>query len=1215
MTNSLWKNIIRDIKNSKARFISIMLIIALGVGFFTGIKATSPSMNETAEQYYRENNLMDIRLLSTVGFDDEDVAAVRKLDCVRAAMPSYFSDVIVNIDGKGSVIRLHSMPEEDENGIVINKPVVNEGRLPEKKGEIAVEKANFSGDFAIGDTIFIDSKSDEDANAGGMEDLEYTIVGFVQSPLYVSFERGTTTVGSGNIDLYGIITPDNFTSERYTQIYVLTDCSGGSVNTIGDEYSQKIEDIKPLFEQLAEDRIRNFDNCYLPDARKKLSDAQSELDNEREKAEKELSDGELEIREAEDTYNKEIENAQQQLSDGKNQIENAEKELEQGRIEYENGIISGENELNASKEQLKNGKQQLSESKEQFNSAIREGEKQISSAEREYNKGIAEYNSALSDFNMQTLPARLAINALQSKYDLSKNNYENIIKPSIDKAISEAMENINQANERKLDLQTQLETANDVDRIVIEAQLRTQDGIISLNQELIDRENKRLEEKEALVNEDLQKLENAMAEYNSSVAEPQAQLDSAKAQLDDALMQINEGKSELELQKLQGEEQLAAAQEQLSEGEIRISEGQAALNEAKTNGRQKLSDAEDQLEQAKKEYEDAKQEFEEKKSDGKQQLDDAKEEFNKAKSEAENKINDAQSELDKAKEQLDTLENPEWYIFDRGDNPGYTSFIEDTKRVDAVATVFPLFFLLVAALVCLTTMTRHVEEQRTEIGTLKALGYSNGVIKLKFIIYAASASLIGCILGIAIGMCTLPFVIYNAYGIMYELRPLILVMPWGIAGAGSVVGLLCTVFVALYTCQKALSEKPSALMRPKSPKVGKRIFLERIPFVWNRMNFTSKVTARNIMRYKSRFFMTVIGVAGCTALILTGFGLKNSIGVIADKQFGDISKYDMLAVLSEEGTVHQRADTVSFIESSELTESAMPELQTTIEVSDISGENKQNDIYMVVPRSAEDLKTYIDLRERKSGNPIELTDDGVVITEKMSEKLSVSVGDQVVITDNHKEYTVKICGISENYVYDYMYMSPECYENVYGKQVRCNMIVVKMTEPTKENQGALGEFCLNDSNIAAVSFVNVENFQDTIKSLDTIVLVLILCAGLLAVVVLYNLTNINVAERVREIATIKVLGFYNSETCAYVYRENIVLTLVGIAVGLVLGVVLHRFVILTIEIDKIMFSREISFIGFMLSALLTALFAAIVNFVMYFKIKGIDMVESLKSVE
>lgn len=1217
MTSAFWRNILRDIKNSKARFISIMLIVALGVGFFTGIKATSPSMNETAEQYYAGHNLMDYRILSTVGFSDKDVEEIKKLGHVRAASPSYFADVIVSFGGQGSVIRLYSTPEADENGVIINEPVVTEGRLPEKKGEIAVEKANFSGDFEIGDIVTVDEKISGEDTTDTINSLEYTIVGFIQSPLYVSYERGSTTVGSGEISLYGMICPEEFVSERYTQVYVLTDYSDGSIKTLEDGYFQAIEDLQPQFEQLGEERAGQFDGEYLIDARQKLDDAQEELDSEREKAEKELADAEKELNEGQEKYDNEIADAQSQLEDAKRQIENGESELEQGWDEYDSQISSAQNELDSTKDQLSDAQSQLDSAKKSYNSQIREAEKELNSAEREYNKGVEEYNDGVSELQSETRSARVGLAALQTQYELSKNKYENVTKPAGEKIINDAQKKIDDANAEIEKLTAQLETADDTQRVIIQVQINTQQAIVKTNQSIIDSEQAYLDEEEAKVNEDKRAFEEAQAQYNAALEEPQAQLNSAKEQLDNASDQISSGRSELENQKAQGQAALDSAQQQINDGSSQRTEGQQELSSAKTEGRQQLKDAEAQLEQAKEEYENGVEELERKSLEGQQQLDDARAEYESAKAEAEATIADAQSELDKARGQLEKLENPEWYIFVRTDNPGFQSLIDDTTRIDAVATVFPLFFLMVAALVCLTTLTRQVEEKRTEIGTLKALGYSNGAIKFKFVIYATAASLLGCVIGIILGMITLPNVIYSAYGIMYDLQELTLVMPWGIALAGAALAFACTTFVALYTCQKALSEKPASLMRPKSPKIGKRIFLERIPFLWNKMNFTSKVTARNIVRYKARFLMTVIGVAGCTALMLAGFGLKNSISSIASVQFEELNRYDLLAILDSDGTAHQKAELMSEFENDELIERAMLEHQVAIQVSDMEGENAQDNIYLTVPQSVEEMENFILLRERSSGEKIDLADNGVVITEKLADSLGVSSGDAVTLIDDHREYKVKVTGVAENYVSGYVYMSPEYFKEIYGTDARFNMVMARITEVNDENEEEIGSHYLDNSDIAAVSFISgsIESFNNTVNSLDLVILVLILCAGLLAIVVLYNLTNINIAERVREIATIKVLGFYDGETCAFVYRENVVLTLCGVIAGLGLGIILHRFVIITIEVNNVMFSRHIELLSYVYAALLTLLFAVIVNFVMYFKIKKIDMVESLKSIE
>ena len=1219
MTKSLWKNILKDISKTKARFISIMLIVALGVGFFTGVKATSPSMNKTAEDYYLNNHLMDIRLLSTVGFNDKDVEEIEKLSHIRDVMPSYFTDVIIADNGTGQVIRLYSNPAEDENGVVINEPIVKEGRLPGKVGEIALENATFnSGDYKIGDTFSLNPKVGNDDVSDTLENIEYTVVGFVQSPLYVSFERGTTTVGNGNIHMFGIVSPEEFKSDRYTQIYVLTDYSDGSINTVSAEFDSLIDELEPSFKELGLERAKDFDEEYLDNAKQELADAQAELDSEKDKAEKELSDAKKKLDDGEKEYSDKIGDAQKELDDAKKQIEDGEKAIEDGWEEYNTGIEEGQKKLDDSKAQLKDAQEQLNSAKSEYNAKIREAEKKLNEGEREYNSGLEEYNNGLSEYNAQTAPAKIAIAALQVKYDTVLNKFENITKPACEKLIESsqtANDSIDSENER---LQSELDNTEDIlKRISLQGQIDVNKRLKEANDKIIERENKKIKDGQAEVDEAKTALDDASKTFEEQTAEPKQQLDDAKSQLDDAKSQLDSGKAELAAQKSAAEAQFAAAQETITQGQAALTEGQTELSKQKTEGRQKLKDSEAELKSAKEEYDKGKEEFEKQKSEGRQKLDDAKKEYEDGKKEAEDKINDAQAKIDSAAEKLDKLENPEWYFMTRLDNPGYQSLIDDTTRVDAVAAVFPLFFLMVAALVCLTTLKRHVEEKRTEIGTLKALGYSNGAIKMQYVVYATCAAFVGCVVGITVGVAILPYVIYNAYGIMYELLPLELSVPVNIAAVGVVTAFVCTTAVALYSCRKSLKAKPSELMRPKAPKIGKRIMLERIPFIWNRMNFTSKVTARNIARYKARFFMTVIGVAGCTALILTGFGLKNSISSISDKQFGEIYTYDMIAILNEEGTAHQNKAAIDFINENELVEAAMLDRQISIEVRNSSGGSLNDSVYLFVPQSAEDMAELIHLRERKSGNAINLDNNGVVVTEKMANTLSIKQGDSITIVDDHKEYNVTVTGISENYINGYVFITPEYYSEIYGKAPLFNMVMCKMTEVTDENESKLGSKCLDNDGIAAVSFISgsISTFQDTIKSLDTVILVLIICAGMLAVVVLYNLTNINVAERVREIATIKVLGFYNGETCAFVYRENIVLTMCGIIAGLGLGIILHRFVILTIEINKTMFGRDISIWSYLFAVGLTAVFAALVNFVMYFKIKKIDMVESLKSIE
>ena len=1219
MTSSLWRNVLRDITKTKARFISIMLIVALGVGFFMGIKATAPSMNASAEEYYLENSLMDIRLLSTVGFGEKDVEEIKKLPHVRTATASYYTDVIINSEGDGSVIRLYSDIKENEDGYTINEPIIHEGRLPEKKGEIALESSTFgNGGYNVGDTLYIQPKAGDSEVEDILESIEFTIVGFAQTPLYVSFDRGNTDIGNGRINMFGIISEDEFKSDRYSQVYVLTDYSDGSMKTLTAEYDDCIDALEQQFKDLGQDRAKYFDSEYLNDARKKLEDAKADFEEEKRKAEKEIADAEKKIKDGEKEFNDKINDAKESLDNAKKQIDDGEKQIKQGWIDYNKGIEDGQKTLDNAKEQLTKAKEDLKNAKAEFNRQIAQAQKQLNQAEREYNSGLEEYNRGLTEFKQQTLPAKAGIELLKIEYDNALNRFENFTKPECDNGIDNCNSVIENAQNEIDDLNAQIEqTDSYAQKALIRIEISARNTLIETTTNTLTRYTKRLSDAQDDVDSKKAAYEDAQKQFDEQTAEPQKQLDDAKAQLDAAKVQIDQGKQELAEQKALGEQQLNDAQTQITQAQAALTQGQTELTTKKTEGRQELKDSEKKLKDAKEQYEDGKAEFEKQKAEGEQKLKDAKAEFEEKRDEAYEKLNDAQAKLDKAEEKLNDMDNPEWYFFTRRDNPGYTSLIDDTTRVDAVGAVFPLFFMLVAALVCLTTLTRHVEEKRTEIGTLKALGYSNRAIMSQFLFYSTTASLTGCVVGIAFGMLSLPRVIYNAYGIMYMLIDLKLVVPVLPISAGVVTAFVCTTLVSLYTCRKVLKEKPSELMRPKAPKHGRRILLERIPFIWNRMTFTSKVTARNIVRYKARFFMTVIGVAGCTALILTGFGLKNSISSIADKHFGEIYTYDMIAVFEEEGTSHENANLLKEIEENSSVSSAMLERQVSIGVKSENGKEINDDIYMIVPQSTERMSQLIHLRERKSGQAVELTDEGAVVTEKLADNLGITVGSTITITENNKKHNVKVTGISENYIYGYVFLTPKCYKEVYGREVLYNMLMCGMNEVTPQAENRLGAECLDKDGIVAVSFISgsIDSFMDTISSLDMVILVLLVCAGLLAIVVLYNLTNINIAERVREIATIKVLGFYNGETCAFVYRENIVLTLCGIIAGLGIGIVLHRFVILTIEINKTMFSRDIAWWSYILAAVMTAVFSAVVNFIMYFKIKKIDMVESLKSIE
>ncbi len=1139
MTKSLFKNTFREIKNTKARFISILAIIALGVGFLSGIKTTVPSMYNLAENYYSEHNLMDYRLVSSVGFDEDDVKAVSKTKGVSCVMPSYFCDVLTTAESGGDAVRLIALPKAYNDNSVMNSLVVKTGRLPEKENEIVIDHNAISDkNYKFGDKIRFAPTAGKNDITESITSLEYTVVGTVESPLYISYQRGTTDIGNGKLSKYMYIPSENFSYERYTELYVRAEFSQG-YNAFSDEYSEKAKEMKNTLETTANARCEVFKEDVINDAQKELDDAKAEFVTEKSKAEKEFADAQKKINDGRKTLDDELEKAQAKLDDAKIQIANGRTELENAKDEYYSKIFSAEDTIN---------------------------EKQA-----ELEKGFEEYNKSVAYFESEIKTAQQQIDDGYEKYNAEYENFKTNIEPQLVAGIEQA------------------QTA--VDSLTYAISVETNTEMIKV--------------------------------LTAQLAEAQKTLDELNAQYSQAIQTFEQSKAELDFtqtqfdeKKAQGEAELQVAGEQLKKGQEELEKGKAEFEVQKTQGYNQLMSAEAELDSAQAEYENGVAELEKQSKDGKKELDDAQSEYDEKKAEADKKLADAEKEIEDAQEEIDNLNNPEWYVFDRNDNPGYSAYTENVDKVDAVATVFPVFFLLVAVLVCVTTMTRLIEEKRTEIATLKALGYSNLSIVMKFVIYSLIAGVAGCVIGTVLGVSTLPFIIYNAYKIMYYIGDISLVIHTQSVVLGVLAAVLCTTAVSVFVCAKSLRSKPAQAMRPKAPKAGKRIILEYITPLWRKMSFTSKLTARNLFRYKSRLFMTSLGVAGCTALIVAAFGLLDSFVPLTNDQFKTIYKYDAVVVPEEKGTPEELDWLVSDVKSVDGVEVSMLAVQEDLQV-EFNGNLKEADTYLAVMQNSENLNEIISLHKRSDKSEYTLTDDGVLINEKMATDMGIKEGDTINLTSDSGEVEVKVCGIYEHYIQNYVYMTPTLYEQLYGKAIEYNVLMVKFADDTKLTNDQFSSHCLSDDRVVAVSFIetSIGELDDMLDSLNIVVFVMIICAGALAIVVLYNLTNINIAERVREIATFKVLGFKNNETSSFIYRENIVLTIIGILIGLVIGYFLSSFVVVTIEIDSVMFGRDVFVTSYLYAAGFTMLFSLLVNAVMSFKIKAVNMVESLKSVE
>ena len=1079
--SALLKDTVREIKKSLGRFLSIFAIVGIGVAFFAGVRDSVPVMKNTADGYYDDYNLMDLKIMSTIGMTSEDAKALRSIQGVEGVYASHSMDVLSTKDNHQRVFKLLSYPmkasEKEPN--YINQLRLITGRLPQKDNECVIEYTNIKGaDSRVGEQITFTSGSDEAISKSLKQDT-YTIVGEVTIPYYLSYEKGSSSIGSGSIDNYAILPDTNFKSEYYSEVYV-TVKDAKTLNSYNDAYFDLIDKTKKPIETLGKERAKERFDSIRQEALDKIADGRKEYDK-----------------------NKKL---------------------------YDEEIAKGKAKLESSRSELSNGKAELVAQR-------KNGEQTLAKKEEDLHKGEE------------------ALAASITQYETSKKEFE-ANKGQMSEGLSTMTQKLSEATTQKTALEGQLTAVN--------AALQ--------NPSLTETELAQLKEQQAMLSGGIATAEEGIATLNQEIAALQTKIRDAQNQLESASQQIE------------------AAKQQISDGKVQLEAGKVTLNEQIASAEQKLTDGERQL--AEGEAELAKQE-----KDGAAKLQEAKE------------------KLDRSEEDINSMETPEWYVLDRHSHYSYMDYGSAADRMGAIAKIFPLFFFLVSALVCLTTMTRMVDEQRQEIGTLKALGYSKGYIALKYIAYSAIASVLGGIFGAIIGMIIFPTVIFNAWGIMYTLPDVKLDPDVGLAVLAISLASLITILAAVTACYKELMETPALLMRPKAPKNGKKILLERIPIIWKHFNFIHKVTARNIFRYKKRFFMTVIGISGCSALLVAGFGIQDSIGEIATKQYGEIYKFDVTMQYNSENTLSQKENVLAELISNENIKDAT-EMAVYHGLYADDGEDKGVDIY--VPDNLKEFKKFITLRTRVSHKAVNLTNEGAVITEKLSKDKNLSIGDSFEVDNGDGlKKKIKIAGICENYVGHALYMTPEYYKSVYHTAASNTGIFAMMKDTSTKAETKLGNAFTKNDAIESIAFYAgiASSFQDTIASLSIVIVVLIISAGLLAFVVLYNLTNVNISERLREIATIKVLGFYDNEVSAYVYRENILLTLIGGCVGLILGIGLHRLIMSLAELDTVMFGRNINLISFVYSLAITMVFAIIVNLVMYRKLKKIPMVESLKSVE
>ena len=1194
---ALRKDFYMEIRKSMGRFLSIFFIVAIGCAFFAGIRSSEPDMRYSGDAYFDRKNLMDLQVISTMGLTDEDVEAIEKLDGIEKAEAGYSVDALCTEGDNQIVMHVMSLLPS------MNQVQVENGRLPEKSDECVVDADFLSkSTLKIGDRVTLSSGTDKPVTDSLKEDT-FTIVGSVSSPCYIGFQRGSTTIGSGNISAFLCVPEESFCMEVYTEIYAQVK-GAEKLTAFTDQYDQRIDSVMKEVEAIKEEREKARYDEIVTEASEKLADAEKEITD----AEAELEQGKAEAQEKLTAAREKLENAQKELEQAKKElassqakIASSKEELEQAQKELNESsgkIAAGEKELNEKsialatlKEQkdtlqgqlaaLEQQKEELSGQKttlEAQKRTLQEGQKNLLDTQAVLQQQISRLKAEKEDLNAEGIRLSEEKETLQKEYEELKSQYE----------ASGDTEILKQVEAKKAQL-------DEVNAKIAENSAKIEQNKTLL--ETVESQMDPLEEKLVQMKNGLEQTETALEKISAGLSEIEAGQE-----------QMQTGLTQMESYISSGEFQLQAAREQLESGKNQILSGQRQIEDAK----KRIADGEEQIQAGIKQIQDGETGL----ADGWIEYQDGERQANAEIADGEAQIADAKVQLADAKKEIEQIEKPTWYIYDRSHLPEYSGYGDNADRMKAIGEVFPLIFFLVAALISLTTMTRMVEEERTLIGTLKALGYSKKSIAAKYLGYAVLATLTGGIFGVMIGEKILPYFIITAYKIMYRHLPDVEIpynLYYGVLAC--VAALLCTVAATIFSCMKELKEQAAELMRPPAPKQGKRVFLEYIPFLWKRLNFTWKSTVRNLMRYKKRFFMTIFGIGGCMGLMLVGFGLKDSISSIVPLQYEDIQLYDGNVILQSDVTMQEKQEVYEALEkNSQVVATAEDLLQKiTIEHDGVSKE-----VYLNVPENVEKFSDFVVLQDRTTKEKYQLTDKGAVLTEKMAKELGVSAGDTVTIKEeNEKERTVKISQICENYMSHYLYMTPAVYKAAYGKEPEYNSIYYRTEGRTTKEAESVGEAALKLDGALSVSYTTElrQQVDDMLQSLDIVIVVLIISAGMLAFVVLYNLNNINITERKRELATLKVLGFYDKEVTEYVYRENILLTLIGSVFGMLLGKILHRFIIVTVEIDSVMFGRNINTISFVYAFLLTVVFSLFVNGVMYFKLKKINMVESLKSVE
>jgi len=1150
MRRTYRKNTLRTVKQTFGRFAAIFAIVALGVGFLLGLLSSTPDIRYSFDKYFDDTSMYDIRVLGDLGLTDADVAKISTLEGVGNVQAGYVADVLMTSSKDTDYTVRMHSIDTTSGGNIINKPELTSGRFPENSGECVVVNVPLSKAKVQFGDTLTVSENNKNTD-DTLSSKEYTVVGFVDDCPYFSAEKEYTNIGSGTVDVFILAPNESFATDCFTDVYITV--KGASVLTsLTSNYQTLVDETTARVESIANERSQARYDEVKSQGAEKLIDAKADYASAKREADTKLAD------------------ASKKLADGWSKIKNGETQL-----------VDAWAKISDNESKLSKNEADLNKQESDMYSGLANAVTKIYQAQNDIDKNLATANKSLADAQSELKSYNLSEPQQSAFSDLRKLA---VTYPSL----TDDLGFLQKKSDRLKEIGARL-TA--ISAMSSAEQAKCADEVASLTKE------------SATLRADISKIQ-AGNDYTAYVkAATQLSMTGASSNklptlaltlgsIDVALKKLADGQSELNNQRTQFDAEKRNGEKKIADARAKISAGKTELKNAKTNYYAELN----------------------KLNTSKNKLNDSQREYEQSKADAESSLADGSQKILDAETKLSEMSVPSWHILTRSDNVSYSSIEANIDKVNAIAKVFPFFFFLVAALVALTTMTRMVEDERLQIGTMKALGYSRGAIMGKYILYALSASVLGSVVGAAVGYRLFPTVIWNAYTMMYELPHFYCPLNWVFALSTSAAAIICVLLATLNACSSSLKEKPAQLMLFKAPEAGKRVFLERITPIWSRMKFTHKVTARNLFRYKKRFLMTTIGVAGCTALLVTGFGLRDSFSDIADIQFGVVNTYDIMAPVANEGDINN-TDLQAILNNKDNMAG-----NTSINYASVNATNGDHslEIFTFVPTNASDLVGFVNFRNRASGKMLTFEEGSVILTEKASEILGVKVGDTLTLTDkdgNSGSYTIS--GISENYARNYIYMSEATYSAGMGQKTDNNMLIIRMTDSGLALKTDIGKSLLATGAVSGVSYISdaKETIARALGKIDTIVAVIIFSAGALAFVVLYNLTNINISERVKEIATIKVLGFTDREVSSYINRESLLLSFIGAIFGLVLGAFLHRYVMGCAEMPSMMFGRSVRAISFVYSAALTMAFSVLVDLIMRKKLRNISMVESMKAPE